>query len=218
MMRLVVDWIVEQGGSRSIPCAEGVDWYSEALLPSAFLPRRRGDKLAESYTHADAVIGHFDIGDRGKEDLELQQGAKQLTVLEGKIFSRLSSGVQNAGFFDQAARNVACMAEVLSRAKVAPSDLTNLAFHVLAPMSQIESGVFGDLVTKESVRTKVKRRVAQYEGQRDEWFAQWFAPTLEHVRVGLISWEGLIGDIVAANEEYGGEVGEFYAECLRLGA
>ena len=32
-------------------------WYSEALLPSAFLARVREDKLAEFWTHADGVIG-----------------------------------------------------------------------------------------------------------------------------------------------------------------
>ena len=36
--------------------------------------------------------------------------------LKAKLFSSLSPGVQNATYFDQAARSVACIAEVLSRA------------------------------------------------------------------------------------------------------
>ena len=39
-----------------------VDWFSEALLPSPFLARTRGDKLSESWTHADGVVGKFHIG------------------------------------------------------------------------------------------------------------------------------------------------------------
>ena len=41
-------------------------WFSEAWLASAFLPRFRGDRLAESRTHADAVVGHFTIGNPGR--------------------------------------------------------------------------------------------------------------------------------------------------------
>ena len=46
--------------------------------------------------------------------------ARQFVLLEAKLFNRLSSGVKNAPFFDQAARSVACMAEVLRRADREP--------------------------------------------------------------------------------------------------
>ncbi len=58
MLRLVIDWFSR---NRSIDFdlkfSDTATWYSEALLPSAFLPRYRGDKLAESWTHADGVMG-----------------------------------------------------------------------------------------------------------------------------------------------------------------
>jgi len=122
--------------------------------------------------------------------------------------SGLSRGTKNAPDFDQAARNVACMAEVLHRANRAPDAMSSLAFFVTAPQSQIDAEIFGGLVTKESVRGKVIERVASYSGERDEWLHEWFEPVLESVRVELLSWESLL---VGAPEA----LTEFYARCLK---
>jgi hypothetical protein len=61
------------------------------------------------------------------------------------MFSVLSSGVTRATYFDQAARNVACIAEVLFRAKREPAKMGVLGFFVLAPDEQI-SGAVAELV------------------------------------------------------------------------
>jgi hypothetical protein len=50
--------LVLSAASAGIPClpfrfADGARWFSEALLYSAFLPRHRGDHLAEAWTHPD---------------------------------------------------------------------------------------------------------------------------------------------------------------------
>ena len=97
-------------GERPRRAPEGGRWFSEALLPSAFLARWRGDALAEYWTHADAVMGHFEVGLEGKTDLQLADGATHFLVLEAKLFSGISSGVKHAAYFDQAARSVACIA------------------------------------------------------------------------------------------------------------
>lgn len=69
MLRLVLDWAQKHAPSdhplRFLPDAH---WYGEALLPLPFLARHRGDPLAESWTNADGVIGHFNIGDVGRSD------------------------------------------------------------------------------------------------------------------------------------------------------
>ena len=60
LLRVVIDWFAGHGGDRyPLSPLPGARWFSEAWLPSAFLPRYRGDRLAESRTHADGVIGHF---------------------------------------------------------------------------------------------------------------------------------------------------------------
>ena len=59
MLRLVIDWFdMNRSVDFDLKFSEGASWFSEALLPSAFLARQRRDKLAESWTHADGVIGH----------------------------------------------------------------------------------------------------------------------------------------------------------------
>ena len=62
------------------------------------------------------MIGHLNIGRRGATDLSLRPDATRFAVIEAKIYGKLSPGVRNAPFFDQAARSVACIAEILRRA------------------------------------------------------------------------------------------------------
>src|SRR5438105_464330 len=128
LLRVVIDWFGRHGGDRyPLSHLPGARWFSEAWLPSAFLPRFRGDPLAESRTHADGVIGHFTVGDPGTAGLALKPDARQFVVVEGKLFNRLSAGVKNAPYYDQAARSVACVAEALRRAGRDPDALDDLA-------------------------------------------------------------------------------------------
>lgn len=171
LLRLFLDWFSGQDiREHPLSFPENGKWFSEALLPTAFLPRHRKDPLGESWKHADGVIGHFNIGNTGKGDLSLSKDATHFVVLEAKMFSKLSSGVTHAKYFDQAARNVSCIAETLRRAQVSPSKVSRLAFHVLAPQSQINRSVFDKNMSKKSIRSKVERRVEEYEGAKDSWF------------------------------------------------
>jgi hypothetical protein len=216
MLRLVLDWLVERRMSSLIQVTPNSTWYSEALLPSAFLPRWRGDTLGESYTHADGVVGQFEIGGSGKGDLVLSPEATQLSVIEGKMFSRLSKGVKNARYFDQAARNAACVAEVLRARPLKPQGMEALSFCVVAPEAQIAKGVFEDLVTKESIERKVRARVAEYEGEKDAWFEDWFLPTLAEMKLALVGWEALLAEVAADDATVGGQLADFYQSCVRF--
>ena len=191
-------------------------WYSEALLPSAFLARFQGDPLAESWTHADGVIGHFEIGMHSKTGLSLLPDAHYLVVLEAKLFSPLASGVTNAPTYDQAARTVACIAEILHRANRQPSEVSHLGFYVLAPQSQIAAGAFDPEMTLGSIRDKVQRRVAAYAGEKDTWYADWFDPTLDRIDIAVLSWEGLLDTVAVHDPLSAGELHEFYERCLRF--
>jgi hypothetical protein len=198
----------------SIP--EGSRWYSEVLLSSAFLPRSRSDSLGESWTHADGVIGHFKIGKGAKANLSLSPNATHFVVLEAKMFSKLSSGVKHASYFDQAARNVACMTEVLSMPpKRSPSEFTSLGFYVLAPKSQIDRGIFKKDLNRDSIREKVERRVKKYKGEKDEWFLKYFIPTLDCMKIEARSWEELIDTIRIYDPNTIHELEEFYKLCLQ---
>lgn len=83
-------------------------------------------------------------------------------VLEAKMFSKLSAGVKNAAYFNQAARNVAYIAEVLKRAEKPAQEFSALGFYVLAPSKQIVQGLFVEHLTKANLQQVVERRVLDY--------------------------------------------------------
>jgi hypothetical protein len=217
LLRVIIDWFEAHGGDRyPMSLAAGARWFSEAWLPSAFLPRHRGDHLGESRTHADAALGHFRIGDPGVSGLTLEADARQFVVVEAKLFNRLSAGVKNAPFFDQAARSVACMAEVLRRSDRRPDAVNDLAFLILAPQNRIDDGVFARDTAIESIRAKTRRRVAQYPGERDAWLTDWFEPTLDRLEVRSLSWEDVIETIAFHDPIMGQAIDTFYGKCLHF--
>jgi hypothetical protein len=225
MLALVLDWFSRRAPSaHPLAFEAGARWYCEGLLRSPFLARHRGDELAEQWTHADGVIGHTHLMP-GRGDLRLDPDATQLVVVEAKMCSPLSGGVRRASFYDQAARTVACMAEVCATS-AAPFSLSRVGFVVLAPEAQIKRKVFGTLVTRESVAEKVRERVAQY-GQppygdpagesfaaKQRWLEASFEPFLSRTDVSLLSWESVIETVAADEPEVGVELSDFYRRCL----
>jgi hypothetical protein len=221
LLRLVVDWFsrTPQAG-HALQFAPGARWFSEALLPSQFLARHRGDDLAEGWTHADAVIGHVTIGTRALANTQLSRNALQFIVIEAKLFSPLSPRVTHAAYFDQAARNVACMAEVLCRADRPPQELSSLGFFVLAPREQVARQIFSREISRASIERKVTQRVSEYpapeRAAKEQWLREWFLPMLSQMEVECLCWEDIIDSIRVQDAEFGSELSEFYGECLRF--
>jgi hypothetical protein len=218
MLRLVLDWFsLNPGINHDLAFATTGKWYSEALLPSTFLARFRGDKLAESWTHADGVIGDFIIGAKRRGDLSLADGASRFVVTEAKMFSKLSSGVKNATYFNQAARSIACIAEVIFRVQILPSSFDKIGFLVIAPESQIKDGIFTEHLIPEKILRIVDRRVSEYqEPEKNKWFEDWFIPTLEKIAIREVSWEELIGLIKQYDSLSGAQMDDFYGKCLEF--
>jgi hypothetical protein len=215
LLRLVLDWFERaRVGNHPLAFSSDARWYSEALLASRFLPTRRGDPLAESFTHADGVVGHFDISPGERGEATLRRDAQQFVVIEAKLGSALSKGVKNSADYGQAARNAACIAHAVHVAELQPASLTSLAFYVVAPEQQIRSGLFEDFVTKERILSQVKSRVAQYGGVHDLWFEEAFLPALERMVVDLLSWESIIEHIEF--NDANSVLWEFYEQCLRF--
>ena len=217
MLRLVLQWFaISNTTGHDLTFAPEARWFSEARLASAFLPRYRGDKLAEGYTHADGVIGHFLIGETGQTELTLLPDTQQFIVVEAKMFSGLSKGTTHAPKYNQAARNVACMAELISRSKRDPSNISSKAFFVLAPREQIDAGVFSDLMERSSLKRVVDERVANYDPPKTEWFEQWFLPTLSSMRVCCLAWEDVVAFIKSNDQIFGDDLEIFYNRCLKF--
>lgn len=215
LLRLVLDWFTRHGGDRyALSPLAGARWFAEPWLPSAFLPRHRGDRLAEARSHADAVLGHFTVGDPGTAGLALEPDATQLVVIEAKLYARLSTGVKNAPYYDQAARTVACMAEILRRAGREPGSMDDLSLLILAPQARLDDGVFAWDSDPEAIRRKVRRRVEDYAGERDDWFRDWFEPTWRRVDVRCLAWEEVVEVVAFHHPEEGQIIDSFYGRCL----
>lgn len=217
LLRLVLDWFSRKDGdTHPLNFAAGARWFSEGLLPSQFFARPGRDQLAEGWTHADGVIGHFGFGGSTTE-VKLADDATQMTVTEAKLFAELSRGVSHANYFDQAARSVACLAEVLHLAGRRPDRFTSLGFLVLAPAERIDAGVFEKEMTEQSIRDKVSRRVSEYvDSAKDWWLREWFSPTLTKARVECLSWENIIDHVNSLDSKFGADLHEFYNLCLRF--
>jgi hypothetical protein len=195
-------------------------WFSEALLYSAFLARRRGDVLAESMTHADGVVGHFQFDVTTKAGLVLPPHAKQFVVCEAKIFSPLSAGTRRALNYNQAARNVACIAETLRRAGPPLANYRSLGFCVIAPASEIEAGTFAAFMTKDAVQRAIRDRVEMYHGEPEygrllQWWQRWVCELAARMTLASVSWESVIDRIRAVDEKLGDGLAVFYARCLK---
>lgn len=181
-----------------------------------FVPRP-SDSLAESATHADAVIGHLHV-DSGQGYPRLDAGARQFVVVEAKMMSGLSAGTRRAPLFDQAARNVACIAELITNAGSAGLGLDRIAFVVIAPQSQITANVFRNLVTEAAIEENVRRRCmdAGYDGEKESWFTNSFGPVLRRMQSPQqpLSWEEVIEFISNRDEVAAVGMRDFLARCL----
>ena len=215
LLRIILDWFSKQDPTEhELSFSDGCKWFSEARLPTQFKATSRKDPLYETWTHADGVIGHIIVGGVGKTDTSLAVDATHLVVTEAKMFSRLSAGVKNASYFNQAARYASCTAEILSRAGRKPTDLKRLGLYVLAPAETIGYGWFKRPLDKADIRERIERRVQAYEGDKDQWFEDWFLPALDQMEIGCLSWESILDHIGTVDTAYSAGLQGFYQKCM----
>ena len=210
---------------RGTPClpfalAPGARWFSEARLASPFLPRRRGDRLAEGFTHADAVVGHFDTAGVTTAGVVPSSGASQLVVLEAKMGSKLSAGTRYAPDYDQLARNVAALAWTVTGERSTPPALTSLGVVVLAPARQLAAEPsFALNADKANIRRKVADRIGLYIEDREahdrlrRWFDGSFVSLLDSMVVACEPWEAVL-DRAPLDSNEGRLLAGFYERCL----
>lgn len=218
MLKLVLKWFFEnKGNSYYLSMEKDSKWFSEALLSSKFLKEFRGDKLAESYTHADGVYGDFIIGENGIGDLYLKNNCKEFVVVEAKLFSRFSEGITNASNYNQAARNIACMCNIVVNSKQNPD---KISFYAIIPNIQItEEPTFNKYLKIDHIKQTVLNRVTQYLNrenymEKKQWYIDHFLPFCDKINVKLLSWEEIIEYIHKSDSKYGEELMKFYEYCI----
>lgn len=222
LLRIVLDWFyTHKIPNHPLTFLEGARWFSEAALPSPFLNNPEGARLAEGWSHAHGVIGHFEVGKEHKIDLSFQPGGKQLVVIEAKMFSQLAAKISHVNYYDQAARTVACIVATLAIAKCSPSDLSRIGFYVLAPDSQIKRAVFERLMSRDSILKKVEQRVDGYvnagDREKKDWYHNSFRPMFDQIDLKTLSWEDVIRGIQRYDLSSGTSIKTFYDRCVKFG-
>ncbi len=234
MLKLVLDWFSEKNDLKhhlSVP--KDGSWYSEALLPSTFLDKGPNkNSLAEGYTHADGVIGHFPtFGENtdNKGELVLNNNASHFNIIEAKMFSNLSKGVTHSPKYNQAARNVACIAEVLYRSMLKQKkknfmeflkEFSSLGFFVIAPEDHINSKKCNikRFTNNDSIKKRVEMRVSEYKGEKDDWLNKIFYKLMEqsNFKIKILTWEEIIEFIKIHDKDSGNQIEKFYEKCLEF--
>lgn len=194
---------------------DNIDWFSEALLPSPFFARTRGDNLSESRTHADGVVGKFEIGKKDIGGLILKNSCDFFYVTEAKMYSKLSTGTKNAHNYNQAARNIACIAKLIYDNKTIQIDnFKKLAFYILLPEEQIKrEPTFISFTDKDNIKTTIKNRISHYPKddvkKKDifDWINSNLDKFIDKLDVKLITWEELVEKSNDPN------IHDFYKKC-----
>jgi hypothetical protein len=218
MLRLVLAAHEKGINCLPFPLLPGSSWYSEARMPSKFLRRFGGDRLAEAWTRADGIVGRFEFVGGTKAGIRLAPDARQLVVIEAKMFSPLSPGTKNLPLYDQVTRAVACMATLVGDCGKPIESYESLGFYVLAPRKQIVAGAFTKELDMEKINGKVESRIELYRSdpRYDElgrWYETTFLPLLSMIEVQEVSWEDVIEKIEGINPSLGTSVRSFYDSC-----
>jgi hypothetical protein len=83
---------------------------------------------------------------------------------------------------------------------------------------KIDAGTFASQMTKESIASKVERRISEYPPEdqigRIEFQRCWVAPLLARMTVECVSWESIITAIRRHDSAIGDDVQNFYEETL----
>lgn len=193
-----------------------VRWASEARLSTPF-NRARG-RCFEGSTLADGVVGDFEWAPGTRALVRLTREANVFHVFEAKLPSKLSSRVGAANGYDQAVRNVACMAQALALNN--QRTCARVGFFVVAPSKRIQRGEFSAAMHPDSMREKINQRIEQFSGQGREELSLWkelyFEPFLDSLiesnTLRCLSWEEII-DCIEGDVDCKNSINEFYKSC-----
>jgi hypothetical protein len=221
LLRLALNWFYLNRGNNlehELSFHKESRWYSEVLLESPFMARTQGDKKAEAYTHADGVIGNFEVGKTGKGDLAIREDVKEIKIVEAKLYSKLSAGVTNDRKYNQVARNVGCLIHNLSEHY---NDIDfgkcSFSFVVVASKEAISKNKsFKEYLKVDALRDTINNRAVNYYGNDTEGYKNWnnsFNNIFKYIKINLLTWEEVIVFIKQNDSKYGNEFEDFYNKC-----
>jgi hypothetical protein len=177
--------------------------------------------LHETETHADGVIGQFEIRNNTTAGIWLKDPV-QFVAIEAKMSSKLSAGTKYAPAYNQAVRNVAAMAWHLDQSGVEIGDLMSVAFVITAPRHRFEEEAsFAELTQRSNLDARLRERVASYElvhpdrhSELEVFVARTWEPLIKKIQLPLWSWEDAISGV--SHTGFASILEEFYERCLAV--
>jgi len=193
-----------------LPFPEGVTAYTEGQLYTPFKARFRGDKLAESHTHIDGIVGDFSITDT-KSGVVLKPDLRYVAGFEAKIYAPIASGTKNVPWYDQLCRTAACLINSILLARPPGSYAAHLAVLYAEDKQRIDPSLY----TKDYVEKQISKRLQGFLETREpgdvvERFARGWRDVVDHLRIHFHTWEQVLADIGS------GELSEFYEVCKKF--
>lgn len=181
----------------------------EGLLSSPFLARNRQDSLAEGYTHADMALGDFRVDSANRGDITIEGVSGVFGVIEAKMGSQLSAGTKNAVEYDQASRNLACIAfNTLSTEH-------RIFFGVVAPRKKIEENGMDVQVSVSRMVEKIARRFDMYDVDSEvHALKERVLDRAQRCACFVISYESWIDAL--ANHNAHADLEDFKNQCYRF--
>ena len=157
MVRIMTSVSIEEDLQlKGIDFGKMANWYSEGMLASPYPPAFRGDSLGEGYTHADMALGNFTVDAKNRGEILIKGNTGNFGVIEAKMNSPLSKGTAHAPNYDQASRNLACIAFSTRKTQ------HEIFFAVAAPQIAIEKHKIDRIVDKSSMLAKISDRFDSY--------------------------------------------------------
>ena len=191
------------------------NWISEGGLEPAF--------EREGTTWTDAIQRKKKIGDNSKRGIVLAPISDGVVIVEAKMGSELASGITNSSNYNQAARNIACLARRIEGK--GDAYYKKCAFLVFAPDADLKKG------GKEPVRDLIKEAAGVIADQEKEsqqhpkrthkWINDdefWSAVKSIIKNSDAISWEDVINSIQCATntDDDIADLRKFYEATCKL--
>ncbi len=210
MTRLLVYYsIQEQIKIKEIDFSLINHWTSEALISSPFV---KASKLREGYTHADIALGDFNVKYENRGEIIVCPKASQFGIIEAKMKSPLSKGTTHAKDYNQASRNITCIAHNTSLD-------CNTFFYVALPECKLPKknragSTIAKIIDKEEIKRQIKKRLSPFVlNEIAEINENDILLKVEKCEVGLITYEEWIEKFTDTKIKE--TLNDFYSNCIK---
>jgi len=181
-------------------------WTSEAQISSPFegAELKKHDKY-EKKTHADIILGDFDINyerEKKRTEIMIKPHPRVLGIIEAKMGSGLSTGIKNASKYNQASRSICCLANVTKE-----NPECEIFFAIVAPKTKINDQKSKFIDQIGAVKTEIEDRFKVAEKE----YTSEMRKKVENCKRPIISYEDWIGKI--KDNDVKEALNKFYAAC-----